>query len=463
MSHDLPLPSNPGHGHEFSESRRRFLASAAATAAGAMAVSALTAAPAKAAPLSAWRPQEPARKAKARVALKDGEAIRVGVIGIGGSPGACAMGLGHCEALVNIAKKEKEKVEVVAVCDLNNKYLEQGKSRIEKSQPGVKVDTYRKSAELLARNDIHGVVIATPEHWHAANAIEAIYAGKDIYVEKPMTLNLGMAMDLHHVAQANPDIIVQVGAQKTRLPNYHEARKLIQSGYIGVPTFSQTSYCRNSKDGEWHYGFDKNWKNGEDIDWDAWCGPLGPMPFDPKLFSQWRRYRKTSTGIIGDLLVHVVTPLMLALDQGWPTRVVATGGHLVDKDMENHDNINIAVQFETGHQMLVAGSTCNQTGLETLIRGHRGNIYLGGSHCVVRPEQQFSEEVEQKTVNCPNIGDDQDAHRLGWLQSIRTREKPMSSVELGLKVMVVVDLATRSMWEGGAFSFDPKALTAIRA
>ncbi len=463
MSHDHAPSSNPGHGHEFSESRRTFLASAAATAAGAMALSALAAASAKAAPFPAPRALQPVGKAKARPALKEGDTLRIGVIGIGGSPGACAMGLGHCEALININKKKRENVEVVAVCDLNNKYLEQGKAKIEKWQPGVKVDTYRKSAELLAREDIHGVVIATPEHWHSANAIEAILAGKDVYVEKPMTLNLEMAMDMYRVAQANPDVIVQVGAQKSRLPNYHEARKLIQSGYIGVPTFSQTSYCRNSKDGEWHYGFDKNWKNGEDIDWDTWCAPLGKMPFDPKLYSQWRRYRKTSTGIIGDLLVHVITPLMLAIDQGWPTRVVATGAHLVDKDMENHDNINIAVQFETGHQMVVVGSTCNQTGLETLIRGHKGNIYLGGAHCVVRPEQQFSEEVEQKTVQCPNIGDDQDAHRVGWLNSIRTREKPMSSVEHGLKVMVVVDLATRSMWEGGAFSFDPKSLAAAKA
>lgn len=458
----------PSHDHDhaamnlpnFSDSRRKFLA----TTAGAAALTALAGAAVPARAAGRARVDEaPAPKAKGRVPLKEGEPIRVGVIGIGGAPGACAMGLGHCLSLVAINNSGREKVQVVAVCDVHNGYLEQGKSKIEKAQDGVKVDTYRRSADLLSRDDIHGVVIATPEHWHADNGIEAIAAGKDVYLEKPMTLNLEMAKKLYRAAQANPDILVQIGTQKTRLPKYLEAAKLIRDGVIGTPTFSQTSYCRNSKNGEWHYGFDKNWKQGSDIDWDAWCGPLGSMPWDPKLFSQWRRYRKTSTGIIGDLLVHEVTPMLMAIEQGWPVRVVATGGHLVDKDMENHDNVHIAAQFETGHQMFVCGSTCNEAGVETMIRGHKGNIYLGGRHCEFRPERIYAEELDPRRVDCPNIGDDQDAHRVGWLQAIRTREKPLSSVELGLKVMVLVDLATRSMWEGGAFTFDPKTMTAAKA
>ena len=456
-------PSN-GPSSEFLESRRRFLATTAGAAAAAAVAGSVGKAMARPAPFPAPRDEEPVGKAKPRIAVKDGEIIRVGVIGIGGNPGACAMGMGHCESLVNLNKKGREKVQVVAICDLNKHYLEDGKSKIEQAQPGVKVDTYTKSAELLARGDIHGVVVATPEHWHSANGIEAILAGKDLYLEKPMCLNLAMAMALHRVAAANPDVIAQVGSQNTRQPKYMAAKEMIASGLIGTPTFSQTSYCRNSKDGEWHYGFDKNWKPGVDIDWETWCKPLGSMPWDPQLYSQWRRYRKTSTGIIGDLLVHQMTPLMMALDQGWPVRVMATGGHLVDKDMENHDNINIGVQFETGHQMTVLGSTCNESGLEVMIRGHKGNIHLGGRNCEMTPERVFAgEDVEPKTVKSADTGDDQDAHRVGWLQAMRTREKPPSSIDLHLRVMVIVDLATRSMWEGSAFTFDPKTMTESKA
>jgi predicted dehydrogenase len=187
------------------------------------------------------------------------------------------------------------------------------------------------------------------------------------------------------------------------------------------------------------------------------------MPWDAKVYSQWRRYRKTSTGIIGDLLVHEMTPMLVALgpENGWPVRVVANGSHLIDKEMENHDEVNISVLFESGHQMYVTGSTCNEVGVEKMIRGHKGNIYLGGRNCVVRPERVFVEELEgEKTINCPDIGDDQDMHRLKWMKCIRTRELPDSDVEQGTKVMVIVDLATRSMWEGGAFGFDPKTQTA---
>lgn len=442
----------------FSPSRRKFLA----TTAGAATVAALAGGAAAGVRRVPASPAQPVPRAAKRSPLKEGEPIRVGVIGLGG-PNGCAMGLGHCLALTKFAEANKEKVEVVAVCDLNQLHLEGGKSKIEKSQPGVRVDGYTKHKDLLAREDIHGVVAAVPEHWHSQIGIDTIVAGKDLYLEKPMCLNLADALALHRVAEANPDIIAQVGTQMTRLPKYLEAQKMIKSGLLGVPTFSQTSYCRNSKSGEWHYGINPEWKPGVNLDWETWCGPLGSLPWDPKLYYQWRRYRKTSTGIIGDLLVHVMTPMLLALDQGWPVRVVATGGHLVDKEMENHDNIHIAVQFETGHQMLVAGSTCNEAGLETMIRGHRGNIYLGGRHCEFRPERIYTEEIEAQRVQCPDIGDDQDAHRLGWLSSIRTREKPVSSVELGLKVMVIVDLATRSMWEGGAFTFDPKTMQSSRA
>lgn len=451
--HDPSLPIN---GPGFSDSRRRFLAATAGVAAAGALVAGVRPAAAR------GRPEEPAAKARDRAALADGDTIRIGVIGLGG-PNGCAMGLGHCLNIAALAKKQKEKVEIVAICDVNQLHIEHGKSEIEKAQPGVKVDTYARHEDLLARDDLHGVIAAVPEHWHGKIGIDTILAGKDLYLEKPMTLDLPDALALYRVAQANPHVIAQVGTQKTRMPKYLEARKLISSGMLGTTTFSQTSYCRNSRKGEWHYKVNPAWKPGVNIDWERWCGPLGPMEWDPKLYYQWRRYRKTSTGIIGDLLVHEMTPMLMAIDQGWPVRVAATGAHLVDKAMENPDNVHIVVQFETGHQMFVCGSTCNEAGVETMIRGHKGNIYLASRHCDFRPERTYVDDLDPQKIECPDIGDDQDAHRLGWLRSIRTREAPLSSVELGLKVMVIVDLATRSIWEGGAFTFDPRTMTTSKA
>jgi predicted dehydrogenase len=452
--------------HATDTSRRGFLAAAAAAAGGAAAAgtaAGLFAAPAWAkggvgAPLI--RTDEPIVKAAPRVPLKEGDPIRMAVIGTGG------MGTGHVEGFIRLSKARGANVQVVAVADCNDLHAAGAQKRAEKGQPGVKVEAYRDYKKLLARDDLHGVLIASPEHWHAQMGIDAVLAGKDVYLEKPMTLRLDEGLRLRRVVLANPDIRLQVGTQKTNIPNYLRARDVVQSGKLGVPTFSQTSYCRNSPDGEWnYYGIDPKWKPGDNLDWDAWCGPLGKREWDPKVYARWRRYKDFSTGIVGDLLVHVLTPLLVAIGQqvGWPRRVVAVGSHLVDKAMENHDQVNLLIEFESGHQMAVAGSTCNELGLETIIRCHKANIFLNSRPCVIRPESKFSGEIDDQRIECPDIGDDQDMHRLNWLECIRTRKQPDSDVDQGAKVMVIVDLATRSMWEGGAFTFDSKSMTVARA
>lgn len=381
------------------------------------------------------------------------EAVNVAVIGTGG------MGSGHMNAYLKFAKDGTEDVRVVGLCDVCQPRLKVAKERTD-SQQGGSVDTYADYRELLKRPDLHGVVIASPEHWHGPMAEDAIRAGKDVYVEKPMTLRLDAALRLKEVADANPAVRVQVGTQYVMYSSYREASRMIAAGKIGKPVFSQTSYCRNSKDGEWlYYAIDPEWQPGVNLDWETWCGPLGKAEWDPAVYARWRRYRKYSTGIIGDLLVHRITPLVMGANLGWPTRVVASGGHYIDKAMENHDQVNINVEFEDEHTMIVAGSTANEVGLETLIRGHKGNIYLGGRTATVRPERIFAEEFDEETIEGPNEGDTQDMLRRNWLHCIRTREAVASPVELGTKVMVIVDLATRSMWDGAAYRFDPATKT----
>ncbi|MBK8179305.1 MAG: Gfo/Idh/MocA family oxidoreductase [Planctomycetes bacterium] len=400
------------------------------------------------------------QKRRTRKAPGAEETIKIGVIGIG-APSTPAMGFGHCQRFTALAKEGKAKVQITAIADVAAPYLQRGVEHCSKEQ-GIEVAGYKDYRELLARDDLHGVLIASPEHWHAKMASDAILAGLDVYCEKPMTLHVEEALALRKLVQAN-DAIFQVGTQFLQHPKYHKARELIAAGVIGKPTFSQTSYCRNSKDGEWLYGVDPKLVPGENLDWDAWCGPEGKHAWDPNVFFRWRRYRQWSTGIIGDLLVHVTTPLVWALDVGWPTRVVATGGHFHDTAMENHDQVNLSVEFEKGHTMTIAGSTCNETGVEILVRGHRANLYLASNDCVLRPERIFAEEIEEQTFKSPEIPPDQDAHRLHWLDCMRTRKPSIGDVETAAKVMVIVDLATKSLWSKGAYTFDPDKLAVVRA
>jgi len=387
-----------------------------------------------------------------------GESIRMAIIGTGG------MGTGHANAFLSFAERGDADVKIVAIADVCDERRHNCLRGCVEKQSGVDVMHTRDYREVLARDDIHAVLIASPEHWHAQHAIDALHAGKDVYCEKPMTLRLDQAMQVRKAVEAHPDQIFQIGTQMIMLPKYQEARKALKAGKIGTPIWSQTSYCRNSPSGEWnYYGINDAWEPGKTLDWNAWLGALGPREWDPKVYARWRRYRDFSTGIIGDLLVHVMTPMIFALDAGWPVRVDCTGAHMIDKSMENHDQVNMTVLFENGHTMVVAGSTNNEVGLETMIRGNMANMYLNGRHVDIRPERAYVDDIDREEITCPDIGNDQDKLRLNWLECIRSRQPAASNIDLASKVMVAVDLATRSAWDGRAYKFDPKSLKATSA
>jgi predicted dehydrogenase len=456
---DTPEPGQAGSSASESTpgvaapTRREFITRTAAAAAAAGGLGLLSAGGAHAAVDEA-----PIPLAGRRPPLRDGEPVRIGVIGTGG------MGTEHCRAFLRLVKADRTDMQIVALADVCTLRLEKTRAEVQTAYVngdagGTTVAVYTDYRQLLADPTIHGVLIAAPEHWHARMAEDAIAAGKDVYVEKPVTLRLDEALRLRRVVHANPDVRLVVGTQYVMEAAYPEAYRLIAEGAIGKPVSSQTSYCRNSKAGEWlYYAIDPEWQPGVNIDWNAWCGPLGRQPWDPHVYARWRRYRKYSTGIIGDLLVHRMTPLMMALNVGWPTRVIASGGHYIDKAMENHDQININIEFEGEHTMIVAGSTCNEVGLETIIRGHRANLYLAGRRLTMRPERIYAEEVEEHSYEGENRGGTQDQLRVHWIDIIRTRAQPASDIDLAAQVMVAVDLATRSAWEGRAFSFDPRRM-----
>ncbi len=424
--------------------RREFLKK---TAAAATAVSVL---PAYLSADEALDDDRPVPKAQARPALGPNDPVRIGIIGTGG------MGTAHVRSFVRIATENQANVRIEALCDVCEPRLSRARDTVNKAQGG-EVALYSAHKELLARPDLHGVLIASPEHSHARLAEDAIKAGKDVYLEKPMTLTLKDALRLRKVVGENPEVVVCVGTQYVMTPSYIAAEQLIADGAIGKPVWSQTSYCRNSKAGEWLYTIDPEWDPKVNVDWDEWCEPLRKVPWNPDVYARWRRYRRYSTGIIGDLLVHQMTPLVKAMNLGWPVRVVASGGHYVDKKMENHDQVNISIDFENEHTMVVAGSTANELGLERIIRGHKANLYVGGRNATLRPERIWADEIDEREITAPPgvSNDDQVLLRLHWLDCIRTRQQPRSTVELGTKIMVIVDLATRSLWEGGAFSYDP--------
>ncbi|NDD65656.1 MAG: gfo/Idh/MocA family oxidoreductase [Acidobacteria bacterium] len=225
--------------------------------------------------------------------------INIGCIGVGGR-GTSVM------KWAMEAGKTTHPNKIVAVCDTYQK-------RVNNAQKisGAELGTldYR---EVLARKDIDAVIIATPDHWHAPIAIEAMRAGKDVYLEKPMTRTVEEGKRVYEATRATGRIL-QVGSQTTSSDQWWKARKAIEDGMIGQLLMSQGSYHRNSVEGEWNWPIDPKAgpdAKGEDyIDWKMWLGNAPKRSYDADRFFRFRKFWDYSGGIATDLFYHVVAPL----------------------------------------------------------------------------------------------------------------------------------------------------------
>jgi predicted dehydrogenase len=148
-----------------------------------------------------------------------------------------------------------------------------------------------------------------------------------------------------------------------------------------------------------------------------------------------------------------MTPLIWALDPGWPVRVTAAGARLVDLKMENHDQVGLSVQFENELVLTVLGSTCNEQGLETLVRGHEATIYLGGNRCVLTPERiNATLDPEEHQFETPAA---QNEHRRDWIECIRSRQPPLGDATTACKVSAILEMGSRALWDGSTYVLDP--------
>ncbi len=243
---------------------------------------------------------------------------------------------------------------LVEVCDCYQGHLERAKERTS-----GKIDTnFAQYKKLLDRKDIDAVVIATPDHWHAPLFLHAMAAGKDVYIEKPMT---------HRIADGQPMIdaarkanrIVQVGSQWISSSQNRVAKEMVSSGKLGKVTKVVAAYNRNSSTGAWNYPIPPGLKNGVNFNWEAWLGPAPQRPFDPDRVFRYRKFWDYSGGITTDLFVHLITSIHYIMGATMPRSVVATGGILARHDgRQVPDTIDALFEYPEGFHVNM-GSTFN--------------------------------------------------------------------------------------------------------
>ncbi|MCX7006267.1 MAG: Gfo/Idh/MocA family oxidoreductase [Kiritimatiellaeota bacterium] len=223
--------------------------------------------------------------------------LGVGFIGCGGRAGA------HMHMLEGL-KKEGMPIEFVAVCDVYRPHAERAKKHLNAGQ------LFMDHHELLARKDIDLVCIATPDHHHGYQAIDALQAGKHVYCEKPVThwRQFDLTRKLADVAAASP-CTFQLGTQAMSDGAWHQMKKLVKEGLIGKPLFGETSFFRIGDWGErgMHVD-DPNAKPGPDLNWEAFLGDAPKRDFSVDRFFRWRLFEDYAGGPVTDLFPHSLTP-----------------------------------------------------------------------------------------------------------------------------------------------------------
>jgi predicted dehydrogenase len=244
----------------------------------------------------------------ARQDVPPGDRIQIATIGVG------IQGINDTRTALRLPG-----VELVAAADVY-----EGRLTLARETWGEHLFTSRDYREVLARPDVDAVIIATPDHWHARMAIDAMKAGKDVYVEKPIVQDIEEGPEVIAVEKQTRRIL-QVGSQRASSMVYAKARDLFKAGAIGELNLVEAWMNRNSSNGAWQYSIPPD-ASPATIDWDRFIGNAPKRPFEPIRLFRWRNYRDYGTGIPGDLFVHLFTGIHFVLDSLGPTRVMATGG-----------------------------------------------------------------------------------------------------------------------------------------
>ncbi len=195
---------------------------------------------------------------------------------------------------------------------------------------GSDVFTTRDYREILARKDVDAVLIATPDHWHKQAAVDAMHAGKDVYLEKPMIHLYSDGPTIIDTARST-NRILQVGSQRVSSIVYAKAKELLAAGAIGKLNMVTARWDRNSSMGAWNYSVPLD-ASTETCDWPRFQGSAPKTAWNPERFFQWRKWSDYGSGVAGDLFVHLFSGTHFITGSHGPTRAMATGGLRFWKD-----------------------------------------------------------------------------------------------------------------------------------
>jgi predicted dehydrogenase len=368
-----------------------------------------------------------------------GDAIRLGVIGAGGRG-----------TFVMSVFQKNSGLEVAAICDVYEPNLERGISAAKRN--GRAPRAYRRYQELLADKSVDAVLIATPEHWHYRMLLDALAAGKDVYVEKPLCQTPAEGIELVD-AEKNSTQIIQVGMQRRSYDLYLEARKKMAAGTLGHVRMVRSWWLNNYLDDRKSAPLDGK------LDWEQWQGPAPKRPFDPDRFRNWRYYSDYAGGILVDQGAHVFDGIHMLMGAGYPESVTAAAGkpHRFDtpesvtacaeypQDFMAVFTINYAAMKYKPHNDQLTQLDGDEARLD--IGRENWNLYLRGA------EEKIAAAMESEL----GFAHATDLHVANFLECVRTRHRPTAPVALGFQAALVVQMANMSLKQGRRLRWNASA------
>jgi len=335
-------------------------------------------------------------------------------------------------------------LRVGAICDVYEPNLERAISTASKA-PGTQPKVYRNYRELLDDKDVQAVLIATPEHWHYQMVIDALAAGKDVYVEKPLCQTPEQGVKLVE-AERQTKSIIQVGMQRRSYDLYLEGRGIVASGQLGAVRMVRSWWLNN------YLGGAPATKLDGRLDWDQWQGPAPHLPFDANRFRQWRFYSDYAGGILADQGAHVFDGIHMLMDAHYPSAVNASAGKPHKAGVDQPESVVAIAEYP---QDFIAVFSVNYAAMPYLSRNDQLNQLDGDQARMDIGREDFrvflkgAEDrpaIEKKSEKGFNYATD--LHVRNFLECVRTRQTPTAPMRLAFQAALVVQMANLSLKQG---------------
>jgi predicted dehydrogenase len=373
------------------------------------------------------------------------ERVQMGLIGCG------SRGTGVMNSFMKVGD-----VDVTTLCDVYDAQFERAK------QSAARAKTFRDHRQLLESKDLDAVLIAVPDHWHMAVAIDALNAGKDVYVEKPLTLKVEEGPAIVKAARLNKRVC-QVGMQQRSGRHYLQAKQeYFDTGKLGKITLVRT----------WWHGNTFHLRRAPatlqtqpaDLDWGRFIGPLAWRDYDPQQYYNWRAYLDFGGGQITDLFTHWIDVVHMFMGSDIPVAAVASGGVYNYKDGRTApDTINVLLEYPTPFTATfeatlapgVSGAGIEFCGTEGRLWITRGRYEYHSVPSSTSPAPAPAPGPPPPTAVVQASGNMDQDHVKNFLECVVSRKQPNGDVLIGHRSAQASHLGNIAYLEKRRIAFDP--------